>query len=77
MKLLTDAIRADTEYGDLLKTTKQEFRQKKPQPIQVNGLCEGANEAFCVSLLHDLADHGPALMLCHEEKECVRLKSLF
>ena len=77
MKLLTDAIRADTEYGDLLKTTKQEFRQKKPQPIQVNGLCEGANEAFCVSLLHDLADHGPALMLCHEEKECVRLKALF
>ena len=77
MRQLTDAIRADAEYGDLLKTAKQEFRQSKPQPIQVNGLCEGANESFCVSLLHDLKERGPALMLCHEEKECVRLQAIF
>ena len=77
MRLLTDAIRADTEYTDLLRTAKQEFKQKKPQPIQVNGLCEGANEALCVSLLHDLRDQGPALVLCHEEKECVRLRTAF
>ena len=75
MRLLTDAIRTDTEYADLLRTAKQEFKQKKPQPIQINGLCEGANEALCVSLLHDLREHAPALMLCHEEKECVRLRA--
>lgn len=74
---LTDAIRSDTEYEDLLRTAQQEFKQKKPQPIQVNGLCEGANEALCVSLLHDLSDRGPALVLCHEEKECVRLRTVF
>ncbi len=77
MGYLTDIIRADVEYGDLLRVATQEFRQKKPQPIQVNGLCQGANEAFCVSLLHDFKERGPALMLCHEEKECVRLKAVF
>ena len=77
MRHLTDAIRSDTEYEDLLRTAQQEFKQKKPQPIQVNGLCEGANEALCVSLLHDLSDRGPALVLCHEEKECVRLRTVF
>ncbi|MBQ7321818.1 MAG: transcription-repair coupling factor [Clostridia bacterium] len=76
MNLLTDAIRADAEYGDLLRVAREEFRKKNPLPIQVNGLCEGADEAFCVSLLHDLRQQGPALILCHEEKECVRLRGV-
>ena len=74
MNLLTDAIRQDGEYEQLLAAAKRGFRDKS-LPLLANGLCEGAADAFAVSLIRDTASltPSPALVVCPEEKECVRL----
>lgn len=87
MSLLTSSIRSDPEYGQLLAAAKRNFTDK-PLPLLANGLCEGAAEAFIVSLIEDLclagkagkagggsaAPHRTALLVCPEEKDCMRMK---
>lgn len=75
--ILTDVIRSDPEYGQLLRTVRQDFRAV-PLPILASGLCEGAADALLISLLEDTASDrgGAALILCPEEKDCVRLGGL-
>ncbi len=77
MNILTSGIRLDPEYRQLQKTVSQVFRVS-PLPILASGLCEGASDALTVSLLEDSAAYrnGCALILCSEEKECVRLCSV-
>ncbi|MBQ7320090.1 MAG: transcription-repair coupling factor [Clostridia bacterium] len=72
--LLTDAIRHDGEYTQLLEALKKEFKASKPRPVLVNGLCEGAADALLISTLEDLqpSHRGCALLICAEEKDCVR-----
>ncbi len=78
MNVLTDCIRRDREYSELLSSIKKEGRQVKPLPILVSGLCDGACDATFVSLTEDLKgeDKRPILFICSDEKECVRVKSL-
>ena len=75
--ILTSVIRSDPEYGQLLRTVRQDFRVS-PLPILASGLCEGAADALLVSVLEDTAGErgGAALILCPEEKDCVRLGGL-
>ena len=77
MNLLTDAIRQDGEYEQLLAAVKRGFRDK-PLPLLANGLCEGASDAFITSLLQDTASlsPSPAIIVCAEEKECLRTKDM-
>ena len=74
---MTSVIRSDPEYGQLLRTVRQDFRVS-PLPILASGLCEGAADALLVSVLEDTAGErgGVALILCPEEKDCVRLGGL-
>ncbi len=80
MSLLTSPIRSDPEYGQLLDAARRNFKDK-PLPLLANGLCEGASEAFMISLVEDLCKsekkHRTALLICPEEKDCVRLKQTF
>ena len=86
MNLLTSCIRADGEYGQLLAAVRKNFKDK-PLPLLANGLCEGAVEAFLISLVEDVCtaaapDGGKdrqgrkrcALLICPEEKDCVRMR---
>ncbi len=77
MSLLTSPIRSDPEYGQLLEAARRNFKDK-PLPLLANGLCEGAAEAFIISLVEDLCKparpHRTALLICPEEKDCVRMK---
>ncbi len=86
MNLLTSCIRADGEYTQLLAAVRKNFKDK-PLPLLANGLCEGAAEAFAVSLIEDVCtpaspDGGRtregrkrcALMVCPEEKDCLRIR---
>ena len=78
LSLLTSVIRTDPEYGQLLEAARRNFKDK-PLPLLANGLCEGAAEAFIVSLVEDLClsaagGHRTALLVCAEEKDCVRMK---
>ncbi|MBQ9797711.1 MAG: transcription-repair coupling factor [Clostridia bacterium] len=78
MSILTSCIRQDPEYLQLLRTAERNFRTK-PLPILASGLCEGASDAFLVSLIEDTAKArggSPALVLCPEEKDCVRLTGI-
>ncbi len=75
MSILNETIRLDTEYLQLLQTVEKDFRDK-PLPILASGLCEGASDAFLISLLEDTArvrNEKTALLLCPEEKDCIRL----
>ena len=78
MKLLTQTIRQDSEYRQLLSTLERAFRTM-PLPLLASGLCEGAADIFLVSILEDSARARQgecALILCPEEKDCVRICSL-
>ncbi|MBQ7316178.1 MAG: transcription-repair coupling factor [Clostridia bacterium] len=80
MHLLTDIIRADGEYTQLREAVKENLKTTvKPLPLLVNGLCEGASEACIISLIEDIQRHKKgtapaALIVCPEEKDCVRMK---
>ncbi len=80
MSLLTSAIRSDPEYAALLLAARRHFKDK-PLPLLANGLCEGAAEAFIISLIEDLCRDtkthtrtATALIVCPEEKDCVRMR---
>ena len=75
MSILTSCIREDIEYRQLLRTVSENFRIN-PLPILASGMCDGASDAFLVSLIEDtqkLRGNSPALVVCPEEKECVKL----
>ncbi len=75
MSILTSCIREDHEYLQLLRTAERNFRTK-PLPILASGLCDGASDAFLVCLIEDtqkVRANSPALIICPEEKDCVRL----
>jgi transcription-repair coupling factor (superfamily II helicase) len=78
MNLLTSAIRTDPEYGQLLSAVRRNFKDK-PLPLLCNGLCEGAQDAMLVSLLRDTINErrSCALLICAEERDCVRLRAMF
>ncbi len=76
--VFTDCIRTDPEYRELLRTMERDFRDR-PLPILASGLCEGASDAFLISLLQDSAKarkNACALVVCPEERDCVRLRDL-
>ena len=79
MNILTDVVRADREYGQLVgEITSAKKNARSSFSILVAGLCEGATDAIFVSLTEDLKkqDKRPILIVFSEEKECVRAKNL-
>ncbi|MBE6545810.1 MAG: transcription-repair coupling factor [Ruminococcaceae bacterium] len=78
MNYLTDCVREDREYAQLLRAIHNLKTARTPLPILVGGLCDGATDAMYVSLLTDLKQKEcrPALLICSEEKECVRLRGM-
>ena len=78
MNILTDSIRKDKEYGELLSAVVKSKTAPRALPVLISGLCEGASDAVYVSLVEDIkaADKRAVLFICPEEKECVRVKAL-
>jgi len=77
-RMLYDGIRHDPEYAHLLLALKKQLSARTPLPLMIAGLCEGAGDAAYASLLEDLRStplRSPVLLICPEEKECVRLQS--
>ncbi len=74
--ILTDCIREDREYSQLLQLIRRQ-RTQRPLPALLTGMCEGATDAMTVSLVADTHDSlGCCLIICPEEKECVRTVEL-
>lgn len=78
MNILTDCIRGDGEYAQLLKAVLGAQTARTALPILVTGLCDGAADAAYAALIEDIRakDRRAVLLICPEEKECVRLRSL-
>ncbi|MBQ8005320.1 MAG: hypothetical protein IJ303_03305, partial [Clostridia bacterium] len=78
MNILTDSIRRDSEYTQLLSCALKSFDAREALPIVASGLCEGASDALLVSLIEDIGREkgGCALIVCAEEKDAVRGKAL-
>ena len=74
MNLIKDLFRTVGEYKALLQTRDEMIRYEKTRPLLAAGLSDGAKYAFCACLCEDqsTADR-PALILCGDEKECMRL----
>ena len=72
--ILTDSIRQDIEYSQLLVGVRQQLGARNPQPLLVAGLCDGATTALQVSLINDSRTLGSkiTLIICPDEKECRR-----
>ena len=84
--IITSQIRADREYRQLCELALESFGAAADTvlPILANGLCAGAADALTVSIIEDTAEkrgaadiNTPALIICHEEKECQRLCRFF
>ncbi|MBR4033589.1 MAG: transcription-repair coupling factor [Clostridia bacterium] len=77
-RILTDCIRTDSEYRHLLEGLIRQRTSKQPLPIVAAGLCDGAADALTVSLVTDVGGRksGGVLMVCADEKECVRTVAL-
>ena len=74
--ILTDLIKLDREYAQLIEIAKSNFNGKS-LPIVASGLSGGAQDALSISLCRDTANERsadgirtPALAICAEEKEC-------
>ena len=78
MNILTDCVRDDGEYAQLLRAIVNTKTSRTALPILVTGLCDGAADAIYAALIEDLQkkDKRPVLLICPEEKECVRLRNL-
>ncbi len=76
MNTLLDCLRSDREYDGVLKAIVASKSQNKPLPLALTGLCEGATDACFAALLEDIKkfDGRTALIICPEEKECIRIK---
>ncbi len=77
MNILTDCVRADREYLQLCKSIESMRTSRTVLPIAVTGLCDGATDAVLISLIEDIkkGDKRPVLLICSEEKECVRVRN--
>ena len=76
MNILTDCIRGDGEYAQLRKAVVSMQTSRTALPILVTGLCDGAADVAYAALIEDIRakDRRPVLLICPEEKECVRIK---
>ena len=77
MNILTDCIRLDAEYAQVLRAIATSKERNNPLPLLITGLCDGATDAIYASLIEDINKHDkrPTLIICSEEKECVRVKN--
>ena len=77
MSTVTDFVRTDKEYSQLLDAVLKNKNARTPLPVLVSGLCEGATDAVYASLISDIKakDKRTALLICSDEKECVRARS--
>lgn len=75
VSLLCKAFERDSEFTAFSDTFKSQRAAAVKKPILVNGLCEGAEDAFIVSSVRKFP--GCALVICANERECRKKNELF
>ena len=77
--LITNSIRKEREYGEILKTVSDQLRSKKALPLLLTGLSDGARFTFYAALAEDIKKrYGRGyLLIVPDEKEALRLSNAF
>lgn len=68
-------IRADREYGAVIGTVREQLAAKKPLPLVINGLSDGASAAFLAEAVRDIRtlSSAPVLIFTGKEEEAERV----
>ncbi|MBR6744324.1 MAG: DEAD/DEAH box helicase, partial [Clostridia bacterium] len=74
MKLFTDRIRENREYGEIIKNLRRTENRPRPLPLMVTGLCEGAMDVFLAAAVSEKDLRSSFSFLCvPDEKTAARL----
>ncbi len=75
MRTITDYLKENKEYKQVYQCFTEQRSAKKPLPMTVTGMCEGARSAFCRALISDYRrDGGGAiLVIAPDEKTAHRM----
>ena len=79
MNFITNSIRAEREYGDVLSYAAREARKANPLPLLVTGMCDGARIAFYLALAEDCKKRwGRGFpLIVPDEKEAAKIAAAF
>lgn len=74
MELITNILRSDREYRELVETVKTQRAYRIPHPCRLHGLCDGARSAVFASVISEFRDSSslPVLYVVHDEKSVMR-----
>ena len=74
MKIFTDRIRQNREYGEIIKNLRRADGKKYPWPLMVTGLCEGALDVFLAAAASEKDLRSSFSFICvPDEKTAARL----
>ncbi len=72
---ISNLIRYDKEFSEVVSTVSKQFSELNPKPIVINGLSGGAVSAFLKESILDIRKmtHAPVLIVTSSESECERV----
>ncbi len=74
MRIFTDRIRQNREYGEIIKNLRHTDNRPKPWPLMVTGLCEGALDVFLAACVSEKGLRSNFSFICvPDEKTAIRL----
>ena len=74
MRIFTDRIRQNREYGEIIKNLRYADNRPKPWPLMVTGLCEGALDVFLAACVSEKDLRSTFSFICvPDEKTAIRL----
>ncbi|MBE6574025.1 MAG: transcription-repair coupling factor [Ruminococcaceae bacterium] len=78
MRQITDYLRENKEYKQIYKCFTEQRSARKPLPMTVTGMCEGARSAFCRAIIEDYRRDGGGAMLiiAPDEKTANRINDI-
>ena len=75
MKRITDYLKENKEYKQVYNCFTEQRSARKPLPMTVTGLCDGARSAFCRAIVEDYRRDGggAVLIIAPDEKTANRM----
>ncbi len=79
MNLISNILKNEREYNELLSTVKEQMNARVPHPSRLVGLCDGARNAVFATVIDNLRKNGAqtVLLLVPDEKEAMRAYNTF
>ncbi len=79
MKLISNILKNEREYNELITTIREQMTARVPHPSRLVGLCDGARNAIFATVINELRDSGAEvlLFLAPDEKEVMRAYNTF